>query len=158
MSRRVCWFVLLLAFSPRLAHAAEAESLREIRDIGTIQKAAQLGSSLENAVVHGLDFQQTPIIWQKIDVRGAVFLGCKFGSYDESVLVGRGALVFPGFRNLPYDPYRSALYTPAEIVRKPRRRERPQLGSADLRSFCQAGKMRSKRHGRPGATDSRPRH
>ena len=109
------WFVLLLAFSPLLAHAGEAESLREIREIGAIQKAAEQGSSLENAVVHGLDFQQTPILWQKIDVRGAVFLGCKFGGNDESLLVGRGALVFPGFRNLPYDPYRSTLYTPAEL-------------------------------------------
>ena len=80
-----------------------------------ILKAAEQGSSLENAVVHGLDFQQTPIMWQKIDVRGAVFLGCKFGSNDESLLVGRGALVFPGFRNLPYDPYRWTLYTPAEL-------------------------------------------
>ncbi len=115
MSRRMLWFVLLLAFSPLVAHAADAEPLREIREIGMIQKAAQQGSSLENAVVRGLDFQQTPILWQKIDVRGAVFLGCKFRSNDESLLVGRGALVFPGFRNLPYDPYRLTLYTPAEL-------------------------------------------
>ena len=105
----------MLAFSPLLAHAGEGESLQEIREIGVILKAAEQGSSLENAVVHGLDFQQTPIPWQKIDVRGAVFLGCKFGGNDESLLVGRGALVFPGFRNLPYDPYRSTLYTPAEL-------------------------------------------
>ena len=115
MCRRIRWFVLLLAFSPLLVHAGEAESLREIREIGVILKAAEQGSSLDNAVVRGLDFQQTPILWQKIDVRGAVFLGCKFGSIDESQLVGRGALVFPGFRNLPYDPYRSTLYTPAEL-------------------------------------------
>ena len=116
MSRRMRWFGLLLALSsPLLAYAGEAESLPEIRKIGMIQKAAQQGSSLENAVVRGLDFQQTPIAWQKIDVRGAVFLGCKFGSNDESLLVGRGALVFPDFRNLPYDPYRLTLYTPAEL-------------------------------------------
>ena len=44
-----------------------------------------------------------------------MFLGCKFGGNDESLLVGRGDLVFPGFRNLPYDPYRLTLYTPAEL-------------------------------------------
>ena len=112
---RIRWFVLLLALSPLLAHAREGAPLREIREIGVILKAAQQGSSLENAVVLGLDFQRTPILWQKIDVRGAVFLGCKFGNNDESQLVGRGALVFPGFRNIPYDPYRSTLYTPAEL-------------------------------------------
>jgi predicted Rossmann-fold nucleotide-binding protein len=115
MFRRVRWFVWLLAFSPLVARAGGAEPLREIREIGVIQKAAQEGSSLENAVVRGLDFRQTPIVWQKIDVRGTVFLGCKFGGNDESVLVGRGALVLPGFRNLPFDPYRSTLYTPAEL-------------------------------------------
>ena len=47
--------------------------------------------------------------------RGAVFLGCKFGGVDESGLVGRGALVFPAFRDLAYDPYRASLYTPAEL-------------------------------------------
>jgi predicted Rossmann-fold nucleotide-binding protein len=115
MRRRICWFVLILALSPLLSHAGEGESLREIREIGTILKAAEQGSSIENAVVHGLDFQQTPIMWQKIDVSGAVFLGCKFGGNDESMLVRRGALVYPGFHNLPYNPYRSILYTPAEL-------------------------------------------
>ena len=115
MSRRMRCFVLLLALSPLLAHARESGSLREIREIGVIQKAAEQGSSLTNVVVRGLDFRQTPIAWQKIDVRGTVFLGCRFGSHDESLLVGRGALVFPAFRNLPYDPYRSTLYTPAEL-------------------------------------------
>ena len=76
MSRRMRWFVLLLALSsPLLAYAGEARSLPEIREIGVIQKAAQEGSSLENAVVRGLDFQQTPIAWLKIDVRGGRVLG-----------------------------------------------------------------------------------
>ena len=98
-----------------LAHAGEGDSLREIRDIGVILKAAQQGTSLAKTLVRGLDFQQTPIEWQKIDLHGAVFLGCKFGGNDESLIVGRGALVFPRFRDLPYDPYRSSLYTPAEL-------------------------------------------
>jgi predicted Rossmann-fold nucleotide-binding protein len=115
MRRQIRWFVLILAVSPFLAHAGEGEPLQEIREIGLILKAAERGSSLENVVVHGLNFQQAPITWQKIDVRGAVFLGCKFKDNDESLLVGRGALVFPGFRDLPYDPYRLALYTPAEL-------------------------------------------
>ncbi len=41
--------------------------------------------------------------------------GCKFGGNDESLLAGRRAVVFPAFRDLPYDPYRSTLYTPAEL-------------------------------------------
>ena len=115
MRRKLRWFVLLLAFSPLSTYAGEAGSLHEIRDIGAILKAAEQGTPLANTVVHGVDFQQTPIAWQKIDVRGTVFLGCKFGENDESLLVGRGALGFPAFRSLPYDPYRSTLYTPAEL-------------------------------------------
>jgi len=115
MGRRIYWFVLVLALAPLSAHAAEGEKIREIREIGTILKAAQEGTSLHDAVVHDLDFRQTPITWQKIDVTGTVFLGCKFGGREASLLIERGALVFPGFSHLPYDPYRLTLYTPTEL-------------------------------------------
>jgi predicted Rossmann-fold nucleotide-binding protein len=115
MRRAVRWLALLLALSAPVVRAGELEPFRDVREIGTIEKAAREGASLGNVVIHGLDFQRTPILWQRIDVRGAVFLGCKFSGVEESRLVGRGALVFPAFRDLAYDPYRASLYTPAEL-------------------------------------------
>ena len=107
--------------APRGAHA-----------IARVQEAAASGASLENVVVRGLDFRRTPIVWQRIDVRRTVFLGCEFGGLDESQLVARGALVFPAFHHLPYDPYRCGLYTPDELFTS---RDAPHGGSLDRRIY-----------------------
>ena len=92
------------------------------------------------------------------DRRGAVFLGCKFGGVDESGLVGRGALVFPAFRDLAYDPYRASLYTPAELFTSRSKGNGRNLGSANLRRFRQAREVRPERGGRSCPESSRPGH
>lgn len=54
-----------------------------------------------------------------LEVSGAVFLGCRFtagqGPGSEADLRERGALIFPSVPDVPFDPYRGALYTPAEL-------------------------------------------
>jgi predicted Rossmann-fold nucleotide-binding protein len=54
-----------------------------------------------------------------LEVGRAVFLGCRFaggaGPGSETDLRERGALVFPAVPDVPFDPYRGALYTPAEL-------------------------------------------
>jgi predicted Rossmann-fold nucleotide-binding protein len=68
-------------------------------------------------VVQGLDFSNAEIDFGKLDVRGTVFLGCRFASPQvEHDLLLRGAIVFPRFEGLPYDPYRAALYSPEELM------------------------------------------
>ena len=75
------------------------------------------GGNLANAVIKGLDLTHESIDWDKIKVQGAFFLGCQLSSLDtEMKLRERGARVFPPFYGLPYDPFRSTLYTPAELM------------------------------------------
>jgi len=45
-----------------------------------------------------------------VDPRGAVFLGCRFAAGIEDRLRSAGALIFPRLPDLPFDPYRGALY------------------------------------------------
>jgi predicted Rossmann-fold nucleotide-binding protein len=49
------------------------------------------------------------------DVADAVFLGCVLSESVAGDLRQRGALVFPQAPHLPFDPYRSVLYTPQEL-------------------------------------------
>jgi len=51
----------------------------------------------------------------RIDVAGAVFLGCRFAPASEDDVRSRGGLVFPAVPDVPFDPYRGDLYTPAEL-------------------------------------------
>lgn len=56
-----------------------------------------------------------------LEVSGAVFLGCRFAPGtapgSEGDVRDRGGLVFPTVPDVPFDPYRGALYTPAELYR-----------------------------------------
>ena len=54
-----------------------------------------------------------------LEVSGALFLGCRFapgtGPGSELDVRQRGGLVFPSVPDVPFDPYRGLLYTPAEL-------------------------------------------
>jgi predicted Rossmann-fold nucleotide-binding protein len=54
-----------------------------------------------------------------VEVAGAVFLGCRFvpgtGPGSELDVRRRGGLIFPAVPDVPFDPYRGELYSPAEL-------------------------------------------
>jgi predicted Rossmann-fold nucleotide-binding protein len=54
-----------------------------------------------------------------LSVAGGVFLGCRFapgaGLGSELDVRRRGGLIFPAVPDVPFDPYRGELYTPAEL-------------------------------------------
>ena len=50
-----------------------------------------------------------------LDAEGAVFLGCTFDDGVEESLRRRGALIFPKLHNVPFNPYRSGVYTAGEL-------------------------------------------
>jgi hypothetical protein len=89
-------------------------------DYVEIEDAAALRArrSLDGCVVQGLDLAGAGIDWAALEVTSRTFfLGCVFGPGEEEALRRRGALVFPRFGELPYDPYRGRLYDSAELMR-----------------------------------------
>ena len=50
-----------------------------------------------------------------LDPQGAIFLGCTFDDGVEESLRRRGALIFPQLHNVPFNPYRSSVYTASEL-------------------------------------------
>ncbi len=80
---------------------------------------AQVSStgSLAGVMVQSVDLTHRSSVLRGTDVAGAIFLGCALRPGDASHLARAGALVFPRLPDLPFDPYRPALYTPAELYR-----------------------------------------
>ncbi len=73
--------------------------------------------TLRNKAIRGVDLSRLSIDWSALDLQDTLFLGCRFASHeDECVVRSRGANIFPSFTGLPYDPYRSALYTWRELM------------------------------------------
>ncbi|MFZ2503254.1 MAG: Rossmann fold nucleotide-binding protein, partial [Nocardioides sp.] len=52
---------------------------------------------------------------RRVEVGGALFLGCRFGPGDEESVRARGAMVFPQLPGTPVDSYRTGLYTADEL-------------------------------------------
>lgn len=78
------------------AHVASEETLRgcAVVDLDLTGRAARLAA---------------------LDVHDALFLGCRLSAADADALARRGALVFPRLPDVPFDAYRTALYTADEL-------------------------------------------
>jgi predicted Rossmann-fold nucleotide-binding protein len=74
-------------------------------------------TSLDHCVLQGLDLTGEPVPWAAIEVTSRTFfLGCRLRPGDETDLRARGAVFFPRFGELPFDPYRARLYDTAELL------------------------------------------
>jgi predicted Rossmann-fold nucleotide-binding protein len=77
------------------------------------------GHGLGAAVVQGVDLGEVDADWERIDVAGAFFLGCRIADPEVAVMLQRGgAIVVPelGEGKRPYRVYPSRLYTYEDLV------------------------------------------
>jgi predicted Rossmann-fold nucleotide-binding protein len=86
----------------------EIESLAEF-------DAAVASGSISGFRVQSVDLTDRTRLLLTADVHGAVFLGCPMAGEAARRVQRDGALVFPVVPDLPFDPYRGALYTPDEL-------------------------------------------
>jgi predicted Rossmann-fold nucleotide-binding protein len=88
----------------------EIETLAELDELVSHGTASLVGFHLQS-----VDLSDRAAVLARLDVSRAVFLGCRFAAGSEEDVRSRGALVFPAVPDVPFDPYRGALYTPAEL-------------------------------------------
>ena len=88
----------------------------EIETLEELDRRLSLGvSSLSGWRLQGLDLRGRSEVLLRLDVREALFLGCRLESAVEDDIRARGGLVFPLVPGIPVDPYRAHLYTPEEL-------------------------------------------
>lgn len=87
----------------------------EIESIDQFQEHLRHSSSLSGCYVQSVDLSGWADVLRATEVRGAMFLGCTFAPGSEAEIEARGALVFPALPDLPFNPYRTGLYSPAEL-------------------------------------------
>lgn len=90
-----------------------------MREIHTLDDLTLLLASgpgpLNDVVLCGLDLRAHGPALLGRDLRGLVLLGCALEPPDLMAMIGAGALVFPPITGLPYEPWRTTLYTPEEL-------------------------------------------
>lgn len=93
---------------------------QEIESLDEFDRAVANGlSRLRGWHLQSLDLTQRTAELTRLQVAGGIFLGCRFaaggsdGSEDD--VRRRGGLVFPTVPDVPFDPYRASLYSPADL-------------------------------------------
>lgn len=88
----------------------------EIESLGQFDAyVAAHSGSLAGCRIQGVDLRERGWELRAADVADTAFLGCLLSDSVAGDLRQRGALVFPPSPQLPFDPYRIALYTAAEL-------------------------------------------
>jgi predicted Rossmann-fold nucleotide-binding protein len=89
-----------------------------------IETAAELAVRVSTGTLSGLliqgihlDREDAALTLAAVDVRDALFVGCRFASPEMAAdLVRRGALVVPSFDGVPYPTHPGRLYTPEDLA------------------------------------------
>jgi len=94
--------------------------LDELHSLDDLRAHLSNSESLAHLALQGIDLSDieraTPA-FDTADLTDLLMLGCRFRDATQKArLRERGALIFPAFSGLPYDPYRGALYTVGELM------------------------------------------
>jgi len=115
----------------------------EIESLASFDAQLATAGTLAECYVQSLDLSGRSDQLLASDVAHAVFLGCTFGPGVEPRLEAGGALVFPSLPNLPFNPYRSGLYTADELYAGLERGHRYTLDARVYRWWRHVGQHRS---------------
>lgn len=92
--------------------------IKGFKEIHSLEELLESGYKLSQATIQNIDFTASKINWHALDLENAVFLGCKLKQEDKLAIIEKGAVIFPEFSNLVYNPYRSSLYTWQELYQE----------------------------------------
>ena len=79
---------------------------------------ARLGDqkTLGGCVLRDIDLRGKGLEWMSLDLKGSMFMGCQMDPADKLVIQEKGGFIFPVVPGLPYNPYRSQLYSCHELM------------------------------------------
>ncbi len=72
--------------------------------------------SLRRCTLKGLDLVKVSLPWEEIAIVDTTLLGCQLPLDLEMDLRKRGAMIYPRVEGLPYEPFRTELYTWQELM------------------------------------------
>lgn len=89
--------------------------MTEIETLEAFERHLRSGSPFRNVVIQGLDLRGFTRELTAAPLEGSAFLGCHLEQQALQAALAHGAMVFPPFLGLPYQPYRGSLYTVEEL-------------------------------------------
>jgi predicted Rossmann-fold nucleotide-binding protein len=87
----------------------------EVETLVHFDALAASSRSMRGWRLQDLDLRERGEQLRRLEAAGSLFLGCRLDPADDDSLRDRGALIFPDVPDVPFDPYRTALYDPHEL-------------------------------------------
>ncbi|RMF02696.1 MAG: hypothetical protein D6772_03185 [Bacteroidetes bacterium] len=87
-----------------------------ITQIQTLKQLLDNGYSLRNCTLQSLDLRPLKINWDSFHIENTLFLGCQLEAEEELSLRRKGAFIYHAPDKLPYDPFRTSLYSWQELL------------------------------------------
>lgn len=74
------------------------------------------GGTLDHCTIQGVDLESVEIPWDQLACHELTLIGCDLPEWLETYLRKKNAMIFPGIDTLPYEPFRSGLYSWQELM------------------------------------------
>jgi predicted Rossmann-fold nucleotide-binding protein len=88
----------------------------ELHDLDELRRYVAEHRSLDGVVVQDIDLTGDGALIASLSCRGATFLGVELAPATLHHVIDTGGVVFPDLPGLPFDAYRSRLYTSEELL------------------------------------------
>lgn len=87
----------------------------EIESLDEFDAHIQHATVLRDWTIQSIDLTGRAAALARVDVSGALFLGCQLPQELEDELRDRGALVFSTLPSVPFNPYRNSMYRAVDL-------------------------------------------
>ena len=81
-----------------------------------VQKHYSETGSLDLCTIQGVALAAVDVPWDQVACQDLTLIGCDLPEWLETYLRKKNAMIFPGIENLPYDPFRTSLYSWQELM------------------------------------------
>ncbi len=109
---------------------------REVETVRELETHLAQGGSLSEVILKGVDLVGHSGILSGRSGREAILLGCHMDPELHFRLFHEGALLFPRIEGLPFEPYRTRLYSPLELLGGSDSGETPYAETVDGRIYA----------------------
>ncbi|NKX52941.1 LOG family protein [Arthrobacter mobilis] len=130
-----------MSASPSLMKQARVLEVESLEDFDAM--VARGATSMSGWHFQSVDLTGRSAQLKALNPSGAVFLGCSFAPGVEAWLHAGGALIFPALPGIPFDAYRSQLYTAAELYQGLDTGEYETTPDARIYAWASAGPART---------------
>ncbi len=96
----------------------ESNSEVFIKDTKSVEDFIQKGLPEEGSCTfQDIDFSGLNVNWHSLNMKNVTFLGCNLNAKEKLLLTQLGAQVYSAPSDLPYNPFRTQLYTCRELLK-----------------------------------------